>query len=385
MSDGQKTFWLSAGFLVVIALAAATLWQVTTRPTKDDLAALNAKVEQTNAKLAEVQKATATKTLAEGLTQLQDNIKGTNAALAKIQSTIAAGNVRERLDTLEKNMQAIDASLKSLQKAQATADLGGKVTALGAKVNSLANVTSQLGAKMANLSSVVSSVHDAMPKQNLADQIGPLNDKIKSLSATLGDIEKSTSLDGVKKQLAALNGKLESTNKAISGGGTDDTAALDSTLDKLKASLDQVAKLKAALKPPPKEAVVFYLHMPNEKNLPQKIASVQPLDIQFAKIGSTDDNGQAALIIPKLKTLIEGRKDCTISVAGFADTLGSDKLNLKISQQRAQNIAQKIKEAIPDVKVNVAAWGERRLQTWTPDATADENNRRVDISVNCKG
>ncbi len=395
MSDGQKTFWLSAAFVVVIALTGVTLWQVTTRPTKDDLAALNAKVEETNGKLAEVQKATATKALAEGLTQLQDNIKGTNAALAKIQSTIAAGDVRERLDTLEKNMKAVDTALTSLQKAAVEADLGGKVDALGAKVASLSGVTSQLGANLADLKSSVASVKDAMPKQNLADQIGPLNDKIKSLNDTLASIEKSTSLDGVKKQLAALSSKLETTNKAVTGGNQEDTAALGSAVDKLKASLDQVAKLKSnldevaklkdALKPPPREAVVFYLHMPNEKNLPQKIASVQPLDIQFAKIGSTDDDGQAAIIIPKLKTLIEGRKDCAISVAGYADTLGGDKVNLEISQKRAQNIAQKIKAALPDVTVNVAAWGERRLQKWTPDATADENNRRVDISVNCKG
>ena len=81
--------------------------------------------------------------------------------------------------------------------------------------------------------------------------------------------------------------------------------------------------------------------MPNEKNLPQKITSVQPLDVQFAKIGSTDDNGQAALILPRLKTLIEGRKDCTISVAGYADTLGSDKLNLKISQERARRTSRR--------------------------------------------
>jgi outer membrane protein OmpA-like peptidoglycan-associated protein len=127
--------------------------------------------------------------------------------------------------------------------------------------------------------------------------------------------------------------------------------------------------------------------MPNAENLPQKIASVQPLDIQFEKIGSTDDNGQAAVIIPKLKTLIEGRTGCTISVAGYADTVGDDWTNLKISQQRAQNIAQKIKAAFSgsDVQVNVAAWGDRRLKVWTPGNTANQNNRRVDIAVNCKG
>jgi len=177
-------------------------------------------------------------------------------------------------------------------------------------------------------------------------------------------------------QLAALNTKLESTNKSAAGDGPETTGALKSA----------IAKLKDELKPQPKEAVVFYLHMPNEKNLPQKIASVQPLDIQFEKIGSTDDGGQAALIIPKLKTLVAGRSGCSVSVAGYADTVGNDDINLKISQRRAQNIAQKIKAAFPGdkIKVNVAAWGERRLKSWTPDGTANGANRRVDIAVNCK-
>ena len=232
------------------------------------------------------------------------------------------------------------------------------MTALESDIKALSGALSDIpkAAALKSVADQIAAIKQAMPQQNLADQIDPLNDKIKSLNDTLADIQKSTSLDGVKKQLAALNSKLESTSKAVAGESQ------------------------------PKEAVVFYLHMPNEKNLPQKVASIQPLDIQFEKIGSTDDNGQAALIIPKLKALVQGRNGCTISVAGYADTVGGDQVNLKISQKRAQNIAQKIKAAFSgsDVKVNEAAWGERRLKAWTPDGTANENNRRVDIAVNCK-
>lgn len=393
MSDGQKTFWLSAAFIVVIAIGGITLWQVMTGPTAGDMAVLNAKVEETNLKLAQVQKATATGAVTKGLHQLEDNLKGTNEALAKIQRTIAAGNVRDRLDRLESSIKGIDSSLAALQKAQASAGLGDKVAAIDTEVKALtgkladapdAAALKSLAGQIDQLGAALTAIKQGMPKQNLADQIDPLNDKIKTLNDTLADIQKSTSLDGVKKQLAALNSKLESTSKAMAGDNQESATTLKSEVDKLKGSVAKLAELKAALKPQPKEAVVFYLHMPNEKNLPQKIASVQPLDIQFAKIGSTDDNGQAAVIIPKLKTLLEGRKDCTISVAGYADTLGGDKVNLQISQKRAANIAQKIKAALPDATVNVAAWGERRLQTWTPDATADESNRRVDIAVNCK-
>jgi outer membrane protein OmpA-like peptidoglycan-associated protein len=126
--------------------------------------------------------------------------------------------------------------------------------------------------------------------------------------------------------------------------------------------------------------------MPNSNNLGENVAPVLPLSIEFQKIGSADDSGQAAMIIPKLKGIIEGRTGCTISVAGFADTLGGDQVNLEISQKRARNIAQKIKNALAGsgVQVNEAAWGERRLKDWTPDGTANESNRRVDIAVNCK-
>ena len=46
MSDGQKTFWLSAAFVVVIAIGGVTLWTVTKDTSADSLAALNAKVER---------------------------------------------------------------------------------------------------------------------------------------------------------------------------------------------------------------------------------------------------------------------------------------------------------------------------------------------------
>ena len=388
MSDGQKTFWLSAAFVVVIAIGGVTLWKVTTAPSQDDLAALNAKIEQTNATLTQVQKATASEAITKGLAQLQDNIKGTNDALADIQRTIAAGNVRDRFDTLEKSIKSIDASLAAAQKSLPPADLASKVAAIDSEIKALNGKLADApnADAIKGVTDQLAAIKQAMPQQGLGDRIAPLSDQIKALNGTLADIQKSSSLDGVKTQLAALSSKLESTTKALAGDGTEDAAALKTAVGDLQKSVSDVTKLKDALKPPPKEAVVFYLHMPNAENLPQKVASISPLDIQFEKIGSTDDNGQAAVIIPKLKALVEGRADCSISVAGYADTLGGDKVNLKISQRRARNIAQKIKEAFAGskVQVNEAAWGERRLKNWTPDGTADENNRRVDIAVNCK-
>ena len=65
MSDRQNTFWLGAAFVVVIAICGAILWQVASSPTGAELKALNGKIEETNAALAQVQKATASGAITE--------------------------------------------------------------------------------------------------------------------------------------------------------------------------------------------------------------------------------------------------------------------------------------------------------------------------------
>jgi OOP family OmpA-OmpF porin len=113
---------------------------------------------------------------------------------------------------------------------------------------------------------------------------------------------------------------------------------------------------------------------------------VSPLTVEFAKVGSTDAEDQAKMLATRLKDIIKGRKNCTISVAGYADTMGRDDWNLTISKRRARNVAEKLKAAFAgqDVLINEAAWGERRLKDWTPDETPNAINRRVDVSVSCK-
>jgi predicted nucleic acid-binding Zn-ribbon protein len=393
MSDRQNTFWLGAAFVVVIAICGAILWQVASSPTGAELKALNGKIEETNAALAQVQKATASGAITDGLAQLDGKIKATNNALSAIQTAVndslaelkkalPAGDVGAKFAALSGEIKTIDGKLADLQKAAA--------------LKGVSDQLDQLGANLKSVDSTLSDFKRALLNQNLASQIDALNDKIESLNGTLVEAQKATSLD-VKKELASLNSKMKGEFQMASASRGQATGALQNTIDSLKKGIDDIATLRAkladdlgkidsAMKPQPKNAVVVYLHMPKSNNLPKNVAPVSPLSIEFQKIGSADDSGQAAMIIPKLKGIVEGRTGCTISVAGFADTLGGDQVNLEISQKRARNIAQKIKTAFAGsgVQVNEAAWGERRLKDWTPDGTANESNRRVDIAVNCK-
>jgi len=90
---------------------------------------------------------------------------------------------------------------------------------------------------------------------------------------------------------------------------------------------------------------------------------------------------QLAKIVPELKENV-GEAQCLLNVFGFSDTLGNDDSNLKLSQRRADYVAVKLKAeglAIGTVR----GWGERRLKVHTLDGADNENNRRVEIEINC--
>lgn len=90
---------------------------------------------------------------------------------------------------------------------------------------------------------------------------------------------------------------------------------------------------------------------------------------------------QVAKIVPEIqKHLTAG--PCQINVTGFADTLGNDINNLKLSRERADYVAQRLRVAKLEV-YSVEAWGERRLKVHTYDGVNNEYNRRADIDVHC--
>lgn len=388
MTEGQKSFWISigAGAVLIVAIApfAVSFWKNETSERaliKNELAELNSKITKSNETLAQLQKTASVEGIAKGLEQLNAKIKSTNDALAGMQKATLDG-IAGKLEQLNANVKNANDALAGIQKATS---LEGVVKELG-----------QIDLKIKNA-----------------------NDAIKGTNDALADIKKTTSLDGVTEALGQLNAKIKSSNDALaqiqkaslSTGSTPSTktAALENSVGDLAKRIDDektlrgklsddIAKLQDALKtqsaPKAKaepsadrnDVVVFYVQNPDAMQKAQAAAPIAPLTVRFEKIGSLDDNGQADMIIQKLKAITKGRTDCSVTVAGYADTLGGDKINLAISKKRAHTIAAKLQTAFAGAPVHIteAAWGERRLQDWTPNNVGHEANRRVDVSVNCK-
>lgn len=76
------------------------------------------------------------------------------------------------------------------------------------------------------------------------------------------------------------------------------------------------------------------------------------------------------------------RSAAEISVIGHTDAMGATEFNDKLSLQRAEKIRDElIRRGIPAASIAIAGRGERELLVPTEDGVAEEQNRRVEISI----
>jgi outer membrane protein OmpA-like peptidoglycan-associated protein len=267
------------------------------------------------------------------LSAIDGKLAKTDAAVAAMQKTASLAGVTKQLDELNGRIKSANEALAGVQKAS-----------LDEIRNRLDQVESGLKSDSANLAA-------------LQKGLGPdgLNKRLGQLSANLAALE--TSLASIKQASGA--GAPVRTANALDAMKTGSVPAHGAT-----------------------DLVVVHVQEPGAT---QAAGAIAPLSVNFQQIGGTDETAQTVAVVAKLKNLLKGRKGCAVSVAGFADTLGPDDLNLEVSKDRAHVIAAKLKEALgPDVEIAETAWGERRLHEMTKDNVADKLNRRVDIAVQCK-
>lgn len=402
MGEGLRSFLISIGSGAVLVGAAApfavTYWNHETGERAlihDRLAAVDSKIAKSNETLVQLQKTASVEGIAKELGQLSVKIKNANEALTGVQKA-SLDSLAAKLEQFDAKLEQLDANAKStnetLTRLQKTASLDGVLKELG------------------RIETKIQAAQDA---------IKGTDDAVKAGNDALADIKKTSSLDAVSAALGQLDAKVKSGNdllaqmqKASSVTGSTpspDTAALQSSIGDLAKRIDddKAARAKladdigslqdaiktqsapkpaAAASPERNDVVVFYVQSQDAMQKAQAAPPYPPLTVRFEKIGGLDDNGQADMIVEKLKAITKDRADCDVTVAGYADTLGGDRVNLTISKKRAHMVAAKLQTAFAGGAVHIteAAWGERRLQDWTPNNVARESNRRVDVSVNCK-
>ena len=350
MSKSGRPFWIGALAGVVIAAVAAPgavlFWKAYSadrETTRIQLAALAQGLDKNNHQMAEMQKTAALAGVTRQLEELNTRIKNANEALAELQKT-SASIQRASLDRIADRLDHMDADLK------ANAD-------------------------------AVAAVQKSAPLANLSKQIGQVQANLTALDMALAELKKTTMAADTAKRFDALETSLASLRASMPA------PAPQLTLDDIKKGLEQ-----AKPHTPGMDLVVIHAEPPaiarsaQASLSPAASAAMAPLGFEFKRIGASEDKAQTDAVLAKLKDVLKGRPNCAISVAGYADTVGSDDFNLDLSKERAHNVALRLREALGDqVQIAETGWGDRRLQVWTPPNTARSENRRVDIAVHCAG
>jgi outer membrane protein OmpA-like peptidoglycan-associated protein/opacity protein-like surface antigen len=103
--------------------------------------------------------------------------------------------------------------------------------------------------------------------------------------------------------------------------------------------------------------------------------------IVFFEWDKSDITPEASSILDNAVTQYQSCGNAQVMVAGFADTSGTAKYNVGLSQRRADSVkAYLASKSIPDTSVSTEAFGETKLRVQTADGVREVQNRRVEIT-----
>ena len=103
--------------------------------------------------------------------------------------------------------------------------------------------------------------------------------------------------------------------------------------------------------------------------------------VLYFNAGSATVRPQDAPLLDQASRLYRAGKPIVMIVTGSSDTTGAAAANLRLSEQRANNVLQGlVSRGIPVEKFQVIAKGQTDPVVPTPPETSEERNRRVEIT-----
>ncbi len=151
------------------------------------------------------------------------------------------------------------------------------------------------------------------------------------------------------------------------------------TLDKVGSYVDLKSKDKA----PSKIKTMSKEQMQKKFKDVINSAPAKPISYMlYFKPNSLELTEQSKQLLKKVLKSIKDRTPCMVDIIGHTDTVGSNKINIKTSLNRAKYIASIIKEMnIKVVSLSVKGYGEEDLLVKTANNVSNEKNRNVEIFI----
>lgn len=98
--------------------------------------------------------------------------------------------------------------------------------------------------------------------------------------------------------------------------------------------------------------------------------------------GTADLTPESVAELPAIIAVVTTRSHARLIIAGHADAVGSDDVNLRISRQRAEKVRDSLlKAGAKPEGLDVSSHGKRNPLVPTADGVSEPKNRRVSVTV----
>ncbi|XID74477.1 OmpA family protein [Alkanindiges sp. WGS2144] len=117
------------------------------------------------------------------------------------------------------------------------------------------------------------------------------------------------------------------------------------------------------------------------RNEDGSVGLIMPGNITFATNSATISPNFYATLNKVAQTLAEDNKSAVV-VSGYTDSSGNDSINIPLSQNRAQAVAQYlISQGVPSSRVSAKGYGAASPIADNSTAAGKQQNRRVELNI----
>lgn len=304
------------------------------------------------------------------LGESRDALKDARAERAKRYAprTLARAEqlLGEAANTLVRDRTNLEDATDLADEASATARLALQIVRIAREKPSAEDLILQHAGSIWELQAAADLPQEA--DQNRPEAVAQLAAEIARLRESEARLRED--LDDSREFAAALEDEIRLLDEKL-GGATAERRELVMRIEEQERKREQLAQAKSLFLPD--EAEVF-----------------QQSDVIVARlIGLNFASGAARLaddsdtLFAKVKQLLAIYPGAEISIEGHTDSKGSDRLNMRLSENRAQAVMQRIiaaNAAAPD-KLIAVGYGETRPIANNETVEGRAQNRRIDLLI----
>lgn len=272
----------------------------------------------------------------------------------------------EALAVLSDDRSAIDRATALADNAAATARLAQRIVSTARDKPAVEELLLNQAGGIWQLQTAADLPQTA--DQNMAAATDELAAEIARLRASEQQLDRD--LTDARAYSAALEEEIRILDQRL-GGATAERRELVMRLEAQARAAEQLEQAKSLFTA--QEGEVF------EQS---GIIIARLTGLNFAS-GSAELNASADGMFAKLRQLLNIYPGATVNIEGHTDSKGSDRLNQRLSQNRAQAVMNRIVEeaAFPPNRIFAAGFGETRPVANNETESGRAQNRRIDVLI----